>query len=911
MIVRKYGRRNRGITRTISDSTSDHDVYDPFCDSFSLSQEQESPQEIYNFTFSSQDSTRWTFDSDPNLSNSSQNSLQFLAPIVESENDVRKSKKLRKNGKRERLKERESDWERKRESKRVSISVALPRRAVATTATLMETQEFGELMEHLDEVNFALDGLRKGQQIRIRRASLLSLLSICGSVQQRRLLGAQGIAKTIIDAILGLSLDDSPSNLAAAALLYLLTSEGQDDYVLDSPSSIRFLVKLLKPSIPNVHEDKAPAIRHKLLAFRKNTHTVEDANKGLDSSSAAIIHKVKEVLKYCEEMKVSDEDDGISRPELSSQWIALLTVEKASWSTISIEETIGTVRKHKGDNFKERLRELGGLDAVFDLVMSFHSTMERWLECSVPTRDAKDEHLKYLVLLLRCLKIMENATFQSKENQSHLLGIQGNLASQRSPVSFTTLMISFIKILSGLSLRRGSSSDSSDLPNGTSHLPEFLPIGCHKAGRIKGSSSSSKECCGTGRISSQMGWDIPQRSQQLSSSQFGSLSTSSGTTSRTRSENCWIKMRLNSSSSSSCTMTSSSSICGTQIKNNDPMMKLNLGKKESSTVDSDFENPEDSQDPFAFDEDELDLSRWDVLSGKEKVFQKQKRRVISSNLEYGCLSQPMLSQEESNNEESNHSSQMSCSSAVDEESSTLLANCLLTAVKVLMNLTNDNVVGSQQIADCGGLETVSSLIACHFPSFSSSITPLNDPRDITSFSNPIIEIGSQTDTHLTEQELDLLVAILGLLVNMVEKNGHNRSRLAAASVSLPCLGGLEAEIHRSVIPLLCSIFLANQGAGEAAGEGNVQPWDAEQAVLEGQKEAEKTIVEAYSALLLAFLSTESKSIREMIADYLPDHSLEALVPVLERFVAFHLALDVISPDTHKTLSEVIESCKEI
>jgi len=33
------------------------------------------------------------------------------------------------------------------------------------------------------------------------------------------------MAKTITNAILGLSLDDSPSNLAAATLLYILTSD--------------------------------------------------------------------------------------------------------------------------------------------------------------------------------------------------------------------------------------------------------------------------------------------------------------------------------------------------------------------------------------------------------------------------------------------------------------------------------------------------------------------------------------------------------------------------------------------------------------------------------------------------------------------------------------------------------------
>ena len=49
-----------------------------------------------------------------------------------------------------------------------------------------------------------------------------------------------------------------------------------------------------------------------------------------------------------------------------------------------------------------------------------------------------------------------------------------------------------------------------------------------------------------------------------------------------------------------------------------------------------------------------------------------------------------------------------------------------------------------------------------------------------------------------------------------------RSRLAATSVSCPALKGFESE-SRDVIPLLCSIFLANQGAGEAAEEGRNMP----------------------------------------------------------------------------------------
>jgi hypothetical protein len=87
-----------------------------------------------------------------------------------------------------------------------------------------------------------------------------------------------------------------------------------------------------------------------------------------------------------------------------------------------------------------------------------------------------------------------------------------------------------------------------------------------------------------------------------------------------------------------------------------------------------------------------------------------------------------------------------------------------------MNLTNDNPVGCRQIAGCGGLETMSSLIAAHFPSFSSSSSLSSEIKEKSSS----IDLDHQNDRHLSDQELDFLVAILGLLVNLVEKDGRNR-----------------------------------------------------------------------------------------------------------------------------------------
>jgi hypothetical protein len=64
--------------------------------------------------------------------------------------------------------------------------------AMAPTVTLMEAEEYGEMMESVDDVTFALDGLRPAAQKRTRRASLLALLGICDSAERRRVLRSQG-----------------------------------------------------------------------------------------------------------------------------------------------------------------------------------------------------------------------------------------------------------------------------------------------------------------------------------------------------------------------------------------------------------------------------------------------------------------------------------------------------------------------------------------------------------------------------------------------------------------------------------------------------------------------------------------------------------------------------------------------
>jgi len=166
MFVRTYGRRNRGG----DDTVSDHNY------SFSESQESPSNQDFFssNFPFSSQESTSYSLDPDP---------YSFDENPIPSGVVPRKSKKARHS---------------KSKSERPNSGKIGNSNVLTSSTTLMEAQEFGEMMEHVDEVNFSLDGLKKGQPLRIKRASLLSLLRVCGTQQQRRLLRTQGYAGFVL-----------------------------------------------------------------------------------------------------------------------------------------------------------------------------------------------------------------------------------------------------------------------------------------------------------------------------------------------------------------------------------------------------------------------------------------------------------------------------------------------------------------------------------------------------------------------------------------------------------------------------------------------------------------------------------------------------------------------------------------
>uniref|UniRef100_A0A0E0BC84 Wings apart-like protein C-terminal domain-containing protein n=1 Tax=Oryza glumipatula TaxID=40148 RepID=A0A0E0BC84_9ORYZ len=801
---------------------------------------------------------------------------------------------------------------------------AEPATAAAAAATsLMEAEEYGEMMESVDEANFALDGLRATAPRRVRRASFLALLGICASAPRRRVLRAQGLVQQIIDAILVLNIDDPPCTIGAAALLFVLASDVQENHLLDSESCVHFLLKLLNPPV-NLVDSKAPSIGSKLLGISK-VQMLNGSNKDSDCISEEILSKVEEILLSCQEIKSLDKDDKkTTRPELCPKWLALLTMEKACLSAVSVEETSDTVSK-VGGNFKETLRELGGLDSIFDVMMDCHSTLENLIkDTSTSALDLNEgTSLQSAALLLKCLKILENATFLSDDNKTHLLNMSRKLYPKRSSLSFVGVIISIIELLSALSILQNSSvvssstypksskvsqqSCSADVMGGTSFNDGKRKNSKKKnllSNQTRHSCLSSKSEVSHITISSGSDAGLSQKAFNCSPS-ISSNGASSGSLGERHSNGGALKLNIKKDRGNANPIRGSSGWISIRAHSSDGNSReMAKRRRLSENVITDSGG---GDDPFAFDDVDQEPSNWELLGPKKKSPQKHQDK--SGN---GVL---VASHEPDQPEDLNQSGTTSLFSAKDESS--LLEDCLLASVKVLMNLANDNPSGCELIASCGGLNTMASLIMKHFPSFCFVVDNNYNTRDGASSCRDVNldhELSSQNSKahqvkikQLRDHELDFLVAILGLLVNLVEKDSLNRVRLSSARVPVDLSQNPQSEeTQRDVIALLCSVFLASQGASEASG--TISP-DDEESLMQGAREAEMMIVEAYAALLLAFLSTESMKVRGAISSCLPNNSLKILVPALEKFVSFHLQLNMITEETHSAVTEVIEKCK--
>lgn len=124
----------------------------------------------------------------------------------------------------------------------------------------------------------------------------------------------------------------------------MLLFQGQDDPLRESPGCIQFLIKLLRPIVSTAIKDKAPKFGFKLLSLRLNDDMLKNTAERLDSSSVAVYSRVQEILVNCKELKATCQNDsGVERPELCPKWLALLTMEKACLSAISLDGIVKNI----------------------------------------------------------------------------------------------------------------------------------------------------------------------------------------------------------------------------------------------------------------------------------------------------------------------------------------------------------------------------------------------------------------------------------------------------------------------------------------------------------------------------------------------------------------------------------------
>lgn len=112
---------------------------------------------------------------------------------------------------------------------------------------------------------------------------------------------------------------------------------------MDSEPCVRFLMKLLgaQSSQPVVKKGLG-AIGSRLAAFAKATVPRSGTSVVGVDRGAAVVTKVRELFKSLQEHgtgrgSLSDENGILQGEEISSKWLALLTLEKACISTVVLE----------------------------------------------------------------------------------------------------------------------------------------------------------------------------------------------------------------------------------------------------------------------------------------------------------------------------------------------------------------------------------------------------------------------------------------------------------------------------------------------------------------------------------------------------------------------------------------------
>ncbi|GFS11289.1 wings apart-like protein homolog [Elysia marginata] len=237
-----------------------------------------------------------------------------------------------------------------------------------------EVQELGETQDFIDDVNYLLESLRDTNSTSIRCLSCLKLAGKCISPAFRMHMRAHGTV-TKIFSLLHDACSDPCLALSTSTIMFML-SRDRLNMDLDQ-ESLELMLRL----------NEADAADRSSLSTAK----LRDLEKTKQ--------RVQELLAELQQ-------------ELHAREIDLGFV---STGNLAMESLLSLTSRRAGEWFKEELRAAGGLGHIVDSVRSCEKSLPLDLTQDIQTS------LPILRKLDRCLRVLENISFQNTDNQSYLI----------------------------------------------------------------------------------------------------------------------------------------------------------------------------------------------------------------------------------------------------------------------------------------------------------------------------------------------------------------------------------------------------------------------------------------------------------------------------------------------------------
>ncbi|XP_048590484.1 wings apart-like protein homolog [Nematostella vectensis] len=267
---------------------------------------------------------------------------------------------------------------------------------VKNVKKVSECLESGEDQEFFDDVEYLLYGL-ESSKVSTRCLSALDIMSRCTNGSFRVNLRAHGTISKIFNLLKDAG-EYKNLSLCTSAIMYILTQDRQfidfDKFILE------MLIKFI--SVENSN----------------------DVDGSEDIEYNKYIHRIKSIL--------NERNRLIPGTYFELHDISTFSLARESLLSITTERV--------GPWFKEEVRSLGALDHIIDTI----SESVNWVIEEKGSIPEGDQNMQAKIIRIdKCLKLLENVTYQNTSNQTYLLHYQKGLLA-RSLSSFTRLCVNSI-----------------------------------------------------------------------------------------------------------------------------------------------------------------------------------------------------------------------------------------------------------------------------------------------------------------------------------------------------------------------------------------------------------------------------------------------------------------------------------